>query len=192
MAEDVLQRIPAADSGTPGRSALLTVGGVALRVSASAYDSLRRQTRYRWPALDRLARRPLRQFTGPGDDEIEVQGLIFPAAGGDAAAPAALRALAAAGEPVLVSTGYGDVLGRWAVLSIEEEQSRPHADGAPRRIAWTLMLAHAGEDDTGAAAHAPAHRAADAGDPRGTLTAVDAAAEAGDDAAGVQAAAGAA
>lgn len=192
MAEDVLGRIPADDSPAPGRSALLTVGAVALQVSASAYDSLRRQTRYRWPALERLARRPIRQFTGPGDDQITLEGVIFPGDAGDAAAPAALRRLAAAGEPVLVSTGYGDVLGRWAIVSVEEEQTRPHADGAPRRIGWTLVLGHAGGDETGAAAAAPADRAAAAGNPRGTLTAVDAAADGGEDAAGVQAAAGAA
>ena len=176
---------------------MLTLGEYAFSLPASRYRQLRRQTEYRWPAQELLGRRPMLQYTGPGTDRIALEGVVFPGYRGQSpSAVQALRGLAATGEPLALTAGDGSAYGRWAVRRIEETQTRPHADGTPRKIAYTLELEHSGADtqagrltsletsarkggDVRAVLDAGSQAAANGGDVQGVLDAMNGAAGGG-------------
>ena len=162
-----------------GAAAMLTFGPVLFGASTATYEQLERRTEYRWPAQDRLGRRPSYQSTGPGEDRITVDGVIFAGYRGRPSVLQALRDLAASGEPRTLAGGDGTVYGEWAVLSIRETRTGLYSDGAARKVAWAMDLvarsgASAARDDVRATARA----ARDAGDVAGAVDAVTGAADA--------------
>lgn len=62
-------------------------------------------------------------------------------------ADAALRAGSGA-RPLTLVTGYGDVLGKWVITEIEEEQPTIGPSGTPIEQRLRLTLAAYGEDMT--------------------------------------------
>lgn len=116
-------------------------------VDTAAYQSITRRTEWRWPAQERLWNDPARQFTGKGQDEITLEGVILPAFRGGIEQIKAMRALAdialrdgSGARPLLLVTGYGEVLGEWVITAIEEEQPTIGPSGAPleQRVRLTL------------------------------------------------------
>ena len=179
MPETVIGR-PRAAASPGGGSVMMTLGAVAFSVRTTVFQRLRRMTTYRWPALERVGRWPTRQFTGPGDDKITLDGVIMPTWRGSAGAVEALRELALTGEPQQMSAGTGEVFGLWCLEQVEEDRSGLFADAAPRRVAWVLHLVRYGDDVPGGLQAAPQ----DAG-VRRALSAMDAAVDSGADAAAV-------
>ena len=61
----------------------------------------------------------------------------------------AARTISHAGNamaPVQLTTGYGEVLGRWYMTSMEEEQEGLLLDGAPRKQTFSLEFKRYGDD----------------------------------------------
>lgn len=117
-------------------------------IDTAAYQSLQRRTEWRWPAQERLWNDPARQFTGRGNDEITMDGVILPAYRGGLGQIAAMREMADAAlrdgsiaRPLLLVTGYGDVLGEWVITGLEEEQPVIGPSGAPLEQRFRLTLA---------------------------------------------------
>ncbi len=128
------------------REALLTLGGYPFQIDRAAYDELRRRTDYRWAEIDRMGAGPLLQAIGPGRDEIELSGTVFPHWKGGLWQIDALRALQALGQPLqLVASWSGpNVLGYWVILGVEEEQGTLIANGAPLRQDFRVALQYFG------------------------------------------------
>ncbi|MEW4338499.1 phage tail protein [Chromobacterium vaccinii] len=111
----------------------------------ASYDSLVRDTSFNIADQDRLTRRPAEQAVAKGKDSITLKGAIYLAQHG-AGHVDALRAIGDALEPVTLTTGYGEHLGRWYLTRVQEEQSHLFADGAPRKQAFSLEFTRYGED----------------------------------------------
>ena len=167
---------------------MLTLGTIAFGVTEAAYQTLRRVTRFRLPAEQRV-RGPLRyQYTGPGEDGITLSGVIMPTYRGRPGMLADLRALALEGQSHTLSAGTGEQLGRWAIAELSEQRSQLFSDGQARKIAFTVRLVH--DDDTPAGQLVQLERAAAAnGNVRAVTDATAAAVARGDGSAGVVAAA---
>ena len=159
---------------------MMTLGAVVFSVRTSVFQRVRRTTAYRWPSHERVGRLPTRQFTGPGDDKINLDGVIMPTYRGSVGAVEALRELALTGERQQLSAGAGDVFGLWCIEQIEEDRSGLFADGAPRRVAWVLQLARYGDDAPGGLQSNLARSSAVAGDMRSVLDAMSRSVGAGD------------
>lgn len=128
-------------------AALFTWGSAVFTTADAAVDQLRRRTEHRWPSVDRVGRRPSRQSTGPGADEVVLEGVVLPAYKGSQRDVDALRDLVLEGRPHLLTAGHGDVYGQWVGTSLEETRELLFDDGAARRVSWNLTLAHYGTDD---------------------------------------------
>lgn len=111
----------------------------------AAYDTLRRQTEYNIASQDRLTRRPALQAVSKGGESVTVSGAVFVKKSG-AGQLDKLRAIGFAMDPVLLTTGYGDVLGQWYLSRVEEEQAAIFPDGMPRMQKFTLEFKRYGED----------------------------------------------
>lgn len=86
---------------------MMTLGPVAFSVATTAFQRLRRVTGFRWPTLDRVGRWPARQFTGPGQDQITLDGVVMPTYRGSVGSIEDLRELALAGQPAIGGHGRG-------------------------------------------------------------------------------------
>jgi uncharacterized protein len=125
---------------------MLALGAFRFGVSQSGYQSLSRTAAYRWEKLDRLGRAPALQYLGPDAQEITLEGVIYPHFKGGLRQIEFMRLLAGTGMSQMLVDGLGFVWDRWCVTSIEERKSVFMADGAPRKIEFTITLQAYGAD----------------------------------------------
>ncbi|SHL04374.1 phage tail protein [Paraburkholderia terricola] len=115
-------------------------------LSTAAFDRLRRTTKYRVASQERLNRQEALQAVSQGGETITLSGVVFAASGPGARQIDALRAIGDRMVPVQLTTGYGEVLGRWYLEGVDEEQEALMSDGAPRKQTFSLEFGRYGED----------------------------------------------
>lgn len=115
-------------------------------LDTAAFEELRRQTSFRWAGQERLTRSIAQQAVGQGEDKISLKGVIFPGFKGGLKQLDTLRTIGRRLQPVNLTTGYGEVLGTWCLLNIEEEQSNLLAGGIPRKQSFSLEFVSYGDD----------------------------------------------
>lgn len=124
----------------------MTLGPIRFSVAESAYQELTRRLAVRIARLDRAGGSAARQFLG-SDETIEISGVVYPGWRG-ATRIDDLFALARRQQPQMLTDGRGRVWGRWAVETVEAQESVHLANGAPQRQAFRLSLGAYGEDVT--------------------------------------------
>jgi uncharacterized protein len=141
--------IPKAASGATSHLLVLTPDmgtSYYFGLSAAAFDRLRRQTTYNVAVQDRLLRPEAVQAVSTGGETISLSGVVYTAVKSRGRELAKLRRIGGAMLPVQLTTGYGEVLGRWYMTSIEEEQEALLVDGAPRKQTFSLEFKRYGDD----------------------------------------------
>lgn len=118
-----------------------------------AYQQLERQFAWRHASSERVGARAAHQYVGPGEETIELSGIVAPELTGQIASLARLRELAGQGRPLALVSGTGEVLGSFVITSQRETQTLHFADGTPRRIDFQLSLLRT-DDPAGQAARA--------------------------------------
>jgi phage protein U len=122
---------------------MMALGDFRFSISTAAYTDLERSNEWRWPSLDRIGVRPARQFTGPGEETVNMRGTIYP---GFVAQRRGLdqipkmRAIADAGEPLMLVDGAGRAWGEFCIVSLREGQRTFYSDGTPRAIDFDISL----------------------------------------------------
>ncbi|WOD12776.1 phage tail protein [Pseudomonas sp. NyZ704] len=119
---------------------MMAMGLYIFSLSTAAYQQLQRQTSWRHPANSRIGAMPARQYLGKGDDTITLSGLIMPELTGERVSLDALRLMANTGKAWPLVEGTGRLYGLWIIESINETNTLFFADGAPRRIDFSLTL----------------------------------------------------
>lgn len=115
-------------------------------LDTAAFEELRRQTSFRWAGQERLTRSIAQQAVGQGEDKFSLKGVIFPGFKGGLKQLDILRSIGRRLQPVNLTTGYGEVLGTWCLLNIEEDQSNLLAGGIPRKQSFSLEFVSYGDD----------------------------------------------
>jgi phage protein U len=115
-------------------------------LDTAAFDELRRQTAFRWVGQERLSRSIAQQAVGQGEDKLSLKGAIFPGHKGGLKQLDTLRSIGRALQPLSLVTGYGEVLGTWCLLSVDEEQAYLLAGGIPRKQSFSLEFVSYGDD----------------------------------------------
>ncbi|UZM14777.1 phage tail protein [Pseudomonas kielensis] len=115
-------------------------------LDTAAFDELRRQTAFRWAGQERLRRSVAQQAVGLGEEKITLKGAIFPGHKGGIKQLNTLRSIGRNLQPLNLVTGYGEVLGNWCLVNIEEEQSHLLAGGIPRKQGFSLEFVSYGND----------------------------------------------
>ena len=128
----------------------MQLGSYQFSVATAAYQELQRITEYSWAKVDRVGKAPARQYTGPGDDTIDLSGTIHPHWQGGLWQIDTMRKLAATGKPqrmvAMPTLGQGVDLGLWVIERIEEQQSRLLAGGIPAKQTFRMRIAAYGEN----------------------------------------------
>ena len=128
-------------------SVMMALGPFRFSMRTIPYESLRRSTAYRWPRQNRVGRRPALQFTGQDVETVELAAILYPGYTGGLLQIEKIRIQAGKGQPYMLTDGLGKVWGKFCIESIEQTGTVLFPDGAPRRIEFSLKLAHYGEDD---------------------------------------------
>ncbi|ABY90392.1 tail protein [Halomonas phage phiHAP-1] len=121
--------------------------------SGFPYSSLQRRSDGGWIEIDITYASPSSQNTGQALEQIRLSGTAFYAAGMQRLDE--LRAMQSERRPYVLVDGLGNNLGRWKIMSVEEQQTRVIDDGTAMKVAWVLQLeefvddAASSDDDSG-------------------------------------------
>ncbi|MEX1197817.1 MAG: phage tail protein [Pseudohongiellaceae bacterium] len=125
---------------------MMTLGMFVFGLDTAAYQELQRQTAWRHSAQQRVGRRPVRQFLGPGEDTITLTGTLLPLFTGGQQDLDELREMANQGDAWPLIEGNGRYYGLYVIESMTERKSRHTRDGTAQRIAFDLVLQRVDED----------------------------------------------
>ncbi|AKH88147.1 phage tail protein [Edwardsiella tarda] len=124
---------------------MLTLGMFVFQLQTTPYQSLQRDVDYRYPSNSRVGKRPAIQFLGVNEERITLSGVLLPEITGGRLSMLALDAMAAEGKAWPLIGGDGTIFGMFVASSIHETRTVFFADGAPRRIEFSLTLTRVDE-----------------------------------------------
>jgi uncharacterized protein len=119
------------------------------------FETLQRDTQFTWATNDRLSRDPAMQFTGPGEENISIDGRMFPYHFGGLSTIQRLREAGRAGKPYILArfypldqpTGYAtEVIGNFVIKRVRTVEKSIGAIGIAHKIEFTLELTRYGDD----------------------------------------------
>lgn len=116
-------------------------------LTTAAFDKLQRKISYNVIAQERLGRPDALQAVNQGGETITLSGVVFTQFSGISQLDA-LREIGFQMKPVELVMGYGDVLGRWYLTAIDEEQQALLANGVPRKQSFSVEFKRYGDDYT--------------------------------------------
>ncbi|MDJ0824255.1 MAG: phage tail protein [Rhodobacter sp.] len=125
---------------------MMGLGLFRFGVNRAAYQTLTRETGFRWAQMDRVGRKPALQFLGPDAAVITLEGVIYPHFKGGLRQVELMAAMAGLGQPMMLVDGLGWVWSRWVIESVTEKKSFFLGDGAPRKIEFSMTLKAYGGD----------------------------------------------
>jgi hypothetical protein len=129
-----------------GINMMMILGVYRFAINNAAYQTLKRQSEYRWQEINRMGANPALQFTGFGVETIDLEGVIYPHFKGGLRQVTLMRAEAGVGKPLMLISGNGNAFGRWCIVKISENQSVFMKDGTPLKIEFSISLKRYGED----------------------------------------------
>lgn len=118
----------------------MRLGSFKFGIYTAAYQALDRTTEYKWGEQSLFMNYDDLQFLGPGTDAMTLQGVVFPEYKGGTGQIEQLRALGSTGQPQLLISGFGKIMGQWVILQVTEGQMIFAAAGIPRRQEFTVSL----------------------------------------------------
>lgn len=122
---------------------------------SAGFDTLQRDDQYTWVSNDRLSRRPAMQFTGPGEENIVVEGKIYPMFFGGLSTIDRLRAAGVNGKPMILMRFYpveepsgmvSELIGNFVIKRVRTVESKISRIGVANKIDFTLELVRYGDD----------------------------------------------
>ena len=127
-------------------SVMLQLGQYVFSLDTAAYQRLKRSYPYTWQPQARTGREPAQQYTGPGAQQITLNGTMYPLFRGGLGQIDALKQEADQGKPLMLVDGTGMIWGRWCIQEITETRTLFHRDGTLMKIEFILQLIAYGED----------------------------------------------
>jgi phage protein U len=152
---DVLLGLGSQDPKATDATGLILFYIPAKGVETPNFETIQRDVQYTWTSADRLSRDPAMQFTGPGEDNISIDGRMYPYHFGGLSTIERMRAAGRAGKPMILvrfypltdPTGYGaEAIGNYVIKRVRTAESRISVDGIARKIDFTLELQRYGDD----------------------------------------------
>lgn len=126
--------------------AMMTLGLFVFSMDTLPYQDFKHSLGWRHPSNSRVGARPSRQYLGTDDETITLSGVLLPEITGGGASLRMLRQMADSGKAWPLIEGTGDMLGVYVIEKLDLGRSVFFADGAARRVEFTLALARV--DDT--------------------------------------------
>lgn len=124
---------------------MMQLGSFQFGLSTAAHQELTRSTAYTWAAQARFGQDDALQDTGPGADNMTLQGVVYPEFRGGTGQLDSLRDLAGQRKPLRLVDGLGRMRGEWVIEKVDERASIFAQRGVARRQEFTVNLRRAPE-----------------------------------------------
>lgn len=124
---------------------MLALGLFVFMRQTLPYQTMQRDSTFRWPSNARMGKRNAFQYTGPENDTITISGELFPEITGGTLSLSALRLMAEQGKAWPLIDGTGMIYGMFVINSVSETGTLFYPDGSPRKINFTLKLTRVDE-----------------------------------------------
>lgn len=125
---------------------MMALGAFRFGIGQANYQNFTHEAAFRWEKVDRVGRAPALQYLGPDAETITLEGVIYPHYRGGLRQVDLMRTQARLGQPLILVDGLGFVWKRWVIAQVSEKRSVLWANGAPRRIDFTVQLMAYGGD----------------------------------------------
>lgn len=127
---------------------MMTLGFFVFSRLTAPYQTSQHDVTWRHPTNSRVGARPASQFLGVGDETLTLSGVLLPEITGGEITLEPLRMMADAGKAYPLIEGRGTVSGFFVIEKISTGRSEFFADGAARRIEFTIELKRVDEKNT--------------------------------------------
>ena len=124
---------------------MLALGLFVFMRQTLPYQTMQRDSTFRWPSNARMGERNAFQYTGPENDTITISGELFPEITGGTLSLSAVRLMAEQGKAWPLIDGTGMIYGMFVINSVSETGTLFYPDGSPRKINFTLKLTRVDE-----------------------------------------------
>lgn len=124
---------------------MLALGLFVFMRQTLPYQTMQRDSTFRWPSNARMGKRNAFQYTGPENDTITISGELFPEITGGTLSLSAVRLMAEQGKAWPLIEGTGVIYGMFVINSVSETGALFYPDGSPRKINFTLKLTRVDE-----------------------------------------------
>ncbi|CDG86775.1 phage tail protein [Xenorhabdus bovienii] len=125
---------------------MAALGLFVFMLKTTPYQSLQHQQSWRFGFNNRVGARPAFQFMGPNNDTLTLSGTLYPEISGGRLSLLALELMADSGKAWSFLDGSGAIYGMFIIESIDQTKSEFFADGAARKIDFTVTLRRVDEN----------------------------------------------
>jgi phage protein U len=123
----------------------MILGSYIFSIRTAAYQSLVKKYEWVWASTQRFGTTPSLQYTGKKSPTVTLKGTVYPEFNAGIWQLYYLKYLADQEGPLLLATGYGDVMGYWVITALTEEQPQHLEGGIPAKQNFTLELKYYGD-----------------------------------------------
>lgn len=123
--------------------ALAALGLFVFQLKTTPYQNMQINKRWRYGVNARIGTRPTCQFIGPDNDDITLSGSLYPELTGGKISLVVLEMMAESGKAWSFLDGDGNIYGMFVIEEISQNKSYFFANGAARKIDFTLKLKRA-------------------------------------------------
>ncbi len=122
------------------QSAMMIFGLFVFTQQTIPYQELQRQLNWRHPTNSVIGRLPKTQFTGKESETITINGVLMPSLTGGRMSLGMLELMAEMGKSYPLIGGNFEFFGFFVIESFSENRTFLFADGAARRIEFSMTL----------------------------------------------------
>ena len=119
---------------------LMCLGFLTFELNTLPFESRRRSVEARWGSSNRIGKRPVHQYLGPGEETLALEATLYPELSGTDGVET-LRRMAEQGKAWLLVDGDGQVWpDAWILDKIDESQSHFTPTGVALKTTVSLSL----------------------------------------------------
>lgn len=119
---------------------LMCLGLFVFHLKTAPFSQYQRQNQWRWTSQNRVNADLIYQFTGRGEEQFTLEGVLYPEITGGLFHLDVLRLMADRGEPYLLLSGTGDIHGYFIIEALQESHQHLLNHGMAQKIEFSLQL----------------------------------------------------
>lgn len=125
---------------------MMQLGDFTFSIDELAYNSMKTDFAWSWAEQGRIGKQDLLQYTGKSAPTRTLDGEAHASLGSSIGALKSLSQLGDLAQPLLMVSGYGDVLGYWVVVSVSSNTRTFLPGGSARHATFSMTLKFYGYD----------------------------------------------
>jgi len=126
----------------------MILGNFQFSLKALSPNSVTRTTEYNWSENERIGELPLLQNLGISRDQIEIEGVFYPRINDNKKNMSDIRNSNLVKKANNLITDNGEILGKFVIVSIKENQSYFDKDSKPQKVEFSMILKRSPEQAT--------------------------------------------